>query len=358
MGKNPYGKGSRAARSKSKKTLRRSHEFSGNQHTSEHSTEYTSASAKKLSTSDFDVKLDEGHSYSILSFSLVFSALASILQCKTCGKDVKFTKTGIRGLGFKINIECECGDQQINSCNVINKSFEINRRIVFVMRLLGIGRNGLDLFCALMDLTASFTKSTYYSLLENVEIAAKSIGEICLKKAGEEEKRKNKEAGLLEDELVVSGDGTWSKRGYSSLLGVSTVIGKYSGKILDFFVSSKNCKTCEIMLSKLNQVDFDIWYETEHKDTCNANYEGSSGGMEVQGITEIFKNSIKLHNAKYAYYIGDGDSKTFTNLSKAKPYGDFVVQKLECVLHVGKRMFRQLTEVKKTITQLRKLKKK
>lgn len=43
--------------------------------------------------------------------------------------------------------------------------------------------------------------------------------------------------------------------------------------------------------------------------------------MKVQGIIEIFKNSQILHTAKYAYYIGDRDSKIFTNLCNAKPYG-------------------------------------
>lgn len=112
------------------------------------------------------------------------------------------------------------------------------------------------------------------------------------------------------------------------------------------------------MEKKLNRISFEIWYESEHREECSANYdEGSSGGMEVQGILAIFKNSINLHKAKYAHYIGDGDSKTFTNLFSAKPYGDFILKKLECVLHVGKRMFRYLNEVKKSLIEIRKLRK-
>lgn len=319
---NNYTKGSKNKKPRKKRCTRRSHEFSGNQHTAEHSTSFTSKSAEKLSTNtDFDVKIDEGFSFCILAFQLVFSALATMLKCKTCDKDVKFTKTSVHGLGFKINVACECGDRQISSCNNINTGYEINRRIVFVMRLLGVGMNGLNLFCSLMDMTSNFSKTTYYRLLENVKIGTKAVSLICIEKAGKEEKQKTKDENLTEDELAVSGDGTWAKRGFSSLIGVCTVVGKYSGKILDYFVS---CKTC---------------------------------GMEVQGMVEIFKNSEKLHNAKYAYYIGDGDSKTFTNIIDAKPYGNFVIQKLECVLHVGKRMFRHLKDVKKTLTEVRKLKK-
>lgn len=110
------------------------------------------------------------------------------------------------------------------------------------------------------------------------------------------------------------------------------------------------------MYKKTNTpAEFEIWYEAQHKEECNANYEGSFGGMEVQGIIEMFKNSVNLQNAKYSHYIGDGDSKTFTNLSAAQPYGEnFVITTLQCVLHVCKRMFRHLKDLKKTLTEKKK----
>ena len=101
-----------------------------------------------------------------------------MLKCQTCDTDVKFTKTGIRGLGFKINVECSCDDWQINSSHLINTGFEGNRRIIFIMRLLGVGRNRLKLFCSLMDMTSNFGKTTYYKLIENVQIVTKSIADI------------------------------------------------------------------------------------------------------------------------------------------------------------------------------------
>ena len=38
-----------------------------------------------------------------------------------------------------------------------------------------------------------------------------------------------------------------------------------------------------------------------------------------------------------------------------KPYINFIVNKLECNLHVGKRMFRHLTEAKKCLTAVKKM---
>uniref|UniRef100_A0ABD2X7K0 Mutator-like transposase domain-containing protein n=1 Tax=Trichogramma kaykai TaxID=54128 RepID=A0ABD2X7K0_9HYME len=209
-----YGKGSKNCKPAKKKCVRRSHEFTGNQYTADMQTDFTSSSAKKLSSNrEFDVKVDETFSYCILAFNLVFSALAELLKCKICNSDVKFTQTNVRGLGFKINIECQCGDRTINSCPMINTGNEINRRIVFVLRLLGVGIHGVRLFCSLMELSSNFNVTRYYYILENIKIATHAVSEACLKKAGEEEKEENKENNMPEDELTVSGDGTWSKRG-------------------------------------------------------------------------------------------------------------------------------------------------
>ncbi|KYQ60348.1 hypothetical protein ALC60_00756 [Trachymyrmex zeteki] len=51
--------------------------------------------------------------------------------------------------------------------------------------------------------------------------------------------------------------------------------------------------------------------------------------MEVDGIVEMFSRSETLHGLKYCQYIGDGDSKTFK---------DITVLKKECFDHVQKRM--------------------
>ncbi|GFS84642.1 uncharacterized protein TNCV_4607621 [Trichonephila clavipes] len=96
--------------------------------------------------------------------------------------------------------------------------------------------------------------------------------------------------------LTVSGDGTWKTRGHSSFIG--------------------------------------------------KNYSGSAGKMEVDGMLRIFNRSEKLHNLKYSNYIGDGDTKTFNALSENKPYGDdYLIQKIECVGYVQKRMGTRLRKL-------------
>ncbi|KYM94103.1 hypothetical protein ALC62_15276 [Cyphomyrmex costatus] len=41
-----------------------------------------------------------------------------------------------------------------------------------------------------------------------------------------------------EDARKVNEDGSWKKQGFSSLFGVSIIIGKYSDKIIDLVVKS------------------------------------------------------------------------------------------------------------------------
>ncbi|EFN70337.1 hypothetical protein EAG_13579, partial [Camponotus floridanus] len=54
-------------------------------------------------------------------------------------------------------------------------------------------------------------------------------------------------------------------------------------------------------------------------------------------ILIYFRKFLRI-NLKYINYIGDGDSKTYKGIVDAKPYGDFIVAKKECIGHVQKRM--------------------
>lgn len=58
-------------------------------------------------------------------------------------------------------------------------------------------------------------------------------------------------------DLNVSGYGTWKKRGFSSLYGVTSLIGYYTGKVLDLFVKSGYCKKCEFWEKNLNSAEFE-----------------------------------------------------------------------------------------------------
>ena len=193
-------------------------------------------------------------------------------------------------------------------------------------------------------------------MLDQIVIAVETVARFAFKKAANEEKQKNAEKGFPENELSVSGDGSWAKRGFSSLLGIVSLIGKYSNKNRDVIIKSSICKGCQYLAQK-NPVEAESLYE-DHKAECMANHEGSASKMEVDGVLEMFKRSLEYFGVKSVKYIGDGDSKTHKKLVDGKPYdGEPDVEKQECVLHVKKRIYRHLQATKKTITEHAKVKK-
>lgn len=113
-------------------------------------------------------------------------------------------------------------------------------------------------------------------------------------------------------------DGSWRKRGFNSLYRV-TIIGHYTGKVLDLFVSSKTCKACEQWTGLEGTADYEKFWE-QHAPNCQINHTESSGKMEIEGMCHIFQRSEEKYDVKYGNYIGDGDSKTFPAIVDSNPY--------------------------------------
>lgn len=172
-----YPKGTKSTSERASKPRKR--KFHGNRFvkTTDNEELDTSSSAKKLSTaSSEDIIVNPLHCYRIIEFFTVFQAIAGIVICASCKQKIKFEESGHRGLGFKIILSCMCGRSEINSGPLINTGYEINRRIVFVMRLLGVGRDGINVFCGLMDLCQGLAKSTYDNIVTGYPAHSLGIG--------------------------------------------------------------------------------------------------------------------------------------------------------------------------------------
>lgn len=141
-------------------------------------------------------------------------------------------------------------------------------------------------------------------------------------------------------DLAIGVDGSWQRRGHLSLNGIVSVTSIDTGKVLDVEIMSKYC-TCKNRLRK------------EHEENCKANYYGTSGGMELAGAKAVFLRSLD-RGVRYKTYLGDGDSKAFTTVANEKPYGpDFIIEKIECVGHVQKRMGSRLLRLKNKSKQIK-----
>lgn len=307
-----------------------------------------STSAKKLKQSEdlYDLEVDPSFTYRIIDFIAVFTAISNVVVCKECKSPVKFTESGKRGLGFKLVVSCEnCESSEIPNCSFVNKAYEINRRIVLSMRLLGVGLHGIIKFCAFMELPRPIFHSFYDKIIDHISTASDVTCKNSMERAVKAEKSIALEKG--ENGITVSGDGSWRKRGFTSLYGLVTLIGYRFGKVVDFVVKSKYCKSCEYWKKKEDTEEYAEWAKS-HENNCSVNHEGSAGKMEVDAVVEMFNRSENLYQVKYASYVGDGDSKTFKGVVDSNPYEDLTIIKKECIDHVQKRMGTRLRNLKKT----------
>lgn len=61
--------------------------------------------------------------------------------------------------------------------------------------------------------------------------------------------------------------------------------------------------------------------------------------MESAGAKILYLRSVQSRGLRYIPFIGDGDSKAYSAVCKANPYGPAeFIPKEECIAHVTKRM--------------------
>ena len=85
------------------------------------------------------------------------------------------------------------------------------------MRSCGLGYNALEKFCGLMNLPPPVSKKNYQKLSHKIRDTAKTVAEASMSAAIEELKKEGA------TDIGVSVDGTWQRRGFSSLNGVIAV---------------------------------------------------------------------------------------------------------------------------------------
>ncbi|GFV22780.1 CCHC-type domain-containing protein [Trichonephila clavipes] len=138
-------------------------------------------------------------------------------------------------------------------------------------------------------------------------------------------------------ECGVSVNGTWQRRGHSSLNGCVAVLSIDTGKVVDLEVMSKWCRNCNT--SKSSE-------KSKHvkKHQCSCNHQGSAGSMEPVGAYRLFERSRETRKLEYVEFYGDGDSKS--HLSVKDIYGIDSVRKYECIGHIQKRVGSKLRILK------------
>ena len=149
-------------------------------------------------------------------------------------------------------------------------------------------------------------KTAYYQHLDTILNALEAEAKVEVKQAGGRLREHIlKENGCQDKnstvDAAVSFDGTWAKRGFTSLTGVVFVISVDTGEVLDYHVISKSCQKCSLKKAKCeSDQEFEEW-EIEHvfSGECDINFNGSSPAMEVKGAKVLWSRSLELHNIRY-----------------------------------------------------------
>lgn len=120
------------------------------------------------------------------------------------------------------------------------------------------------------------------------------------------------------------------------------IIGYRTGKMLYLGIRNKYCCICA--RSQYKNTNSDI---PEH--TCFKNWDNTSASMEANIIVEGFANSEKMYGLRFLKLVGDGDSSVHKELLKAKPYGNMMVEKIECRNHLLRNLSSRLRDITSTL---------
>ena len=232
-------------------------------------------------------------------------------------------------------------------------SYTVNRKLVDGVNAIGQGYAALERMCMVLNMHCMSSRSFY----NNLDTLSKEVNDLE-NKVLETARNEVREAYLvinpeLSNDTVLdiagSYDGTWQKRGFTSLYGVGIIIDLLTGLVLDFEICSKYCAQCEVAKKRFGNDNeaFSSWHVDHVKKDCNITYAGSSGSMEVEAAERIWTRSVAKNQMRYTKMVSDGDSKTWARLNEISPYGNIVVQKEECINHVHKRLGTGLRNIAK-----------
>ncbi|GFW38793.1 uncharacterized protein TNCV_3881601 [Trichonephila clavipes] len=101
-------------------------------------------------------------------------------------------------------------------------------------------------------------------------------------------------------ECGISVDGTWQRRGYSSMNRCVAALSVDTGKVVDIEIMSSYCPTCR----KISKMPRSIESETFASDNvCHSNFQGSALKMEAVGAMRIFQRVLLSNDALNMHII-------------------------------------------------------
>ena len=220
----------------------------------------------------------------IINMSILSEVIGELLcpECKQSG--MKIYDEMRYGLATKCKLCCPYSFERVfwTSPKVEDgRAFDINQRMVYALRSIGVGLSGAQTFFSQMNLPPPISCSAYNKIQKKIHNTVENVAIGVMKDAIEEVREA---AGVTcEDEIVdssISCDGTWQRRGFSSLNGAVAILSTDTVKILDVEPMSRFCNAC-VSNEKLKETD-PAKYE-EFKAS-----QGSVPAMEKDDTVKIF----------------------------------------------------------------------
>ena len=331
MGK-PIGNADKCTKDSSKRKYNRKRKYYGNQYsnkktvvsdTTTEASRSTKSRRKSVVTED-DKKKTASHrklknvvstqSNALEGFRLIdMSILHNLLRllcCPECLEHSLVIEEGItkrKGLSSFLTVNCSSCPFSWSShtCKGVKDNqriMEVNLRSVYAMRC-GVGHNGLQKYCGAMNMPPPVTRKNYSKLSDRLGAAVEKVAKTSMIEASVEVKQHER------SDIGISFDGTWQKKGHSSLNGVADAISVTTGKVSDVEVLSRHCKGCSdhAKLKDKKNDEYESW-KFNHEEKCQLNHNGSASSMKSAAAVNVFSRSVQSYGLRYVKYFGDGDS--------------------------------------------------
>ena len=303
--------------------------------------------------------------YILIDISVLNELLNKVSSCPECNeREISIMNNLEKKSGLACNLvmssnRCNWSSELYSSREIEQNNtpgrnpFDINIRTIMAFREIGKGYSALETFCGIMNMPAPMNVKAFNEMQLKIADAYIKVSKTSMTDVAEEMRQDNIQEGDSEHSganITVSCDGTWQKRGHSSLNGVVTVIAADTGKCLDYRVLSKHCDACNSWehKKKTEPEKYDNFMATHE---CSINHVGSAGSMEASGLKECFMTSVETNKLRYTNYIGDGDSKSYNDIFQTDLYEGIGVNKLECIGHIQKRVGTRLRKLKSANTK-------
>ena len=117
-----------------------------------------------------------------------------------------------------------------NTSSINNKSFDINNRIVYAMRSCGQGFSGIEKFTSLMNMPKPMTRNNYDKIVKKfVKVSEKVANETMNDAVKELRSEASDSSSDSVIDVSISQNGTWQRRGHSSLNGCVAALSMDTG---------------------------------------------------------------------------------------------------------------------------------